>query len=132
MAGLNRTQLENEVAQTISGGHKEAKEAVAVIVETIQRSLIAGERVHITGLGSLNSQQVPSRMVRNPATGKRVRAKKTRGLQAQRSAQGTHRGSQEAQAEEVRLLRFLDSSSVPPGLHSVSGVIIWRDSCIFK
>lgn len=77
MAGLNRTQIENEVAQTISGGHKEAKEAVAVIVDTIQRSLIAGERVHITGLGSLNSVQVPSRMVRNPATGKRVRAKKT-------------------------------------------------------
>lgn len=77
MAGLNRTQIENEVAQTISGGHKEAKEAVAVIVETIQRSLIAGERVHITGLGSLNAVQVPSRMVRNPATGKRVRAKKT-------------------------------------------------------
>lgn len=77
MAGLNRTQIENEVAQTISGGHKEAKEAVAVIVETIQRSLIAGERVHITGLGSLNAVQVPSRMVRNPATGKRIRAKKT-------------------------------------------------------
>lgn len=77
MAGLNRTQIENEVAQTLSGGHKEAKEAVSVIVESIQRTLTAGERVHITGLGSLNAVQVPSRMVRNPATGKRVRAKKT-------------------------------------------------------
>lgn len=77
MAGLNRTQIENEVAQVLSGGHKESKEAVSVVVENIQRTLIAGERVHITGLGSLNAVQVPSRMVRNPATGKRVRAKKT-------------------------------------------------------
>lgn len=77
MAGLNRTQIENEVAQALSGGHKEAKEAVAIVIETIQRSLISGERVHITGLGSLNAVQVPSRMVRNPATGTRVRAKKT-------------------------------------------------------
>lgn len=77
MAGLNRTQIENELAQVLSGGHKESKEAVSVFVESIQRTLIAGERVHITGLGSLNSVQVPSRMVRNPATGKRVRAKKT-------------------------------------------------------
>lgn len=77
MAGLNRTQIENEVAQQTGVGHKEAKEAVAVVVDTIQRTLISGERVHITGLGSLNAQQVPSRMVRNPATGKRVRAKKT-------------------------------------------------------
>lgn len=77
MAGLNRTQIENEIAQKISGGHKDAKVAAAVFVEQVQRSLIAGERVHITGLGSLNAVQVPSRMVRNPATGKRVRAKKT-------------------------------------------------------
>lgn len=77
MAGLNRTQIENEVAQALPGGHKDAKEAVAVVVDAMQRTLVAGERVHITGLGSFNAVQVPSRMVRNPATGKRVRAKKT-------------------------------------------------------
>ena len=77
MAGLNRTQIEDEVAKVISGDRKEAKAAVAAVVESIQRTLIAGERVHITGIGSLNSKQVPSRMVRNPATHKKVRAKKT-------------------------------------------------------
>lgn len=77
MAGVNRTQIENEVAQAITGGHKDAKLAVAIVVETIQRSLIAGERVHITGIGSFTATQVPSRLVRNPATGEQVRAKKT-------------------------------------------------------
>lgn len=81
MAGLNRTQIENDVAARISGGHKDAKLAVATVVDSIQRALIAGERVHITGLGSLNAIQVPSRMVRNPSTGERVRAKKTARVQ---------------------------------------------------
>lgn len=77
MAGLNRTQIENEVARQTGVSHKEAKAAVAVVVDSIQSTLIAEERVHITGLGSFNAQQVPSRMVRNPATGKQVRAEKT-------------------------------------------------------
>lgn len=77
MAGVNRTQIEYEMAQALPGRHKDAKIAMAVLVECIQRTLISGERVHITGLGSFTATQVEARMVHNPATGEKVRAEKT-------------------------------------------------------
>lgn len=77
MAGINRTQIEDEVARALGGNKDEAKIAVAAVVYAVQRTLVEGERVHITGIGSINAKPIASRWVRNPATGKRVKAKKT-------------------------------------------------------
>lgn len=73
---LNRTAIVAAVAEEI-GDKAAATKAVTRMVETIQEALADGERVHITGLGTFQAFEVPSRMVRNPATGKKVRAKKT-------------------------------------------------------
>lgn len=73
---LNRTLIVEAVAEEI-GDKAIAAAAVTKVVETIQEALVDGERVHITGLGTFQGFEVPSRMVRNPATNKRVRAKKT-------------------------------------------------------
>lgn len=73
---LNRTALTAAVAAEV-GSKEAATKAVTKVVEMIQEALVDGERVHITGLGTFQSFEVPSRMVRNPATGKKTRAKKT-------------------------------------------------------
>lgn len=73
---MNKTDIVDNVAKVI-GDKKTARIAVDEVVASITEALVAGDRVHITGIGVLRAEQVPSRMVRNPATGKRTRAKKT-------------------------------------------------------
>lgn len=73
---MNRSDIVNEVAEVLDS-KVQARTAVDAVVRAITKGLAEDGRVHITGLGSLSSEQVPSRMVRNPATGKKVRAKKT-------------------------------------------------------
>lgn len=75
MSRLVRSQIEAKVAEEI-GDKTTAKAAVETVVESIQRALVDGTEVQIRGLGTLVPEVVPSRMVRNPATGKKVRAKK--------------------------------------------------------
>lgn len=73
---MNRSDIVDSVTEVLPNKAK-AREVVDVMVETIQRGLVEEGRVHISGLGSFVGEQVPSRMVRNPATGKKVRAKKS-------------------------------------------------------
>lgn len=75
MARLVRSQIEAKVAEEI-GDKTTAKVAVATVVDSIQRALVNGDDVQIRDFGTLVPEVVPSRMVRNPATGKKVRAKK--------------------------------------------------------
>lgn len=76
MGRLVRSEIETRVAEVI-GDKTTAKLAVAAFIEEIQRALAAGEKVQIMGIGTFEPQVVPSRMVRNPATGTKVRAKKS-------------------------------------------------------
>lgn len=73
---MNRTDIVKNVADVI-GDKDVARVAVDEVVASITSALVAGDRVHITGVGVFRAEQVPSRMVRNPATNKRVRVKKT-------------------------------------------------------
>lgn len=73
---MNRSDIIEAVAPVV-GNHALAREAVDMMVSTIASGMAEGERVHISGLGSFTGEVVPSRMVRNPATGAKVRAKKT-------------------------------------------------------
>lgn len=74
---MNRTDLVNQVAEAIGGDKKAARVAVDTVFDGITRALVEGDRVHLTGVGTFQAEVVPSRFVRNPATGKKVRAKKT-------------------------------------------------------
>lgn len=73
---MNRSDIVDQVAE-VTDTKKTARQAVDRTVDTIIRALAEGERVQISGLGVFTPEQVPSRFVRNPATGKKVRAKKT-------------------------------------------------------
>ena len=73
---MNKAQLV-EAIQDQLGGRQQAAEAVDVVLDAIVRSVVAGERVSVTGFGSFEKVDRPARYARNPQTGERVRVRKT-------------------------------------------------------
>src|SRR3954447_6739385 len=74
---VNKTQLIDALAARYEGNKKAAGHALESILDTITREVARGEKVAITGFGAFDKVIRPSRMVRNPRTGERKRAKKT-------------------------------------------------------
>ncbi|WP_314177121.1 HU family DNA-binding protein [Streptomyces winkii] len=73
---MNKAQLV-EAIQDKLGGRQQAADAVDVVLDAIVRSVVAGERVSVTGFGSFEKVDRPARYARNPQTGERVRVRKT-------------------------------------------------------
>jgi DNA-binding protein HU-beta len=73
---VNKAQLV-EAIQDRLGVRQQAAEAVDVVLDAIVRSVVAGERVSVTGFGSFEKVERPARYARNPQTGERVRVRKT-------------------------------------------------------
>src|SRR3954470_9344125 len=74
---VNKTQLIDALSARYQGNRKQAQHALDLVIDTIQRELVRGEKVAITGFGSFERRVREARMVRNPRTGERIRAKKT-------------------------------------------------------
>jgi DNA-binding protein HU-beta len=74
---MNKTQLINELSNRFQGNRKVAADALDAVVDTITRTVAKGEKVAITGFGVFEKVDKPARFARNPATGERVRVKKT-------------------------------------------------------
>jgi DNA-binding protein HU-beta len=74
---MNKAQLIEALADHYDGSKAEAGKALNAVVETITRQTAAGEKVSITGFGVFEKVPRPARMVRNPRTGERKRAKAT-------------------------------------------------------
>lgn len=74
---VNKSQLIETLAGHFEGNRKAAQHALESVLDTITREIAKGEKVAITGFGAFEKAIRPSRMVRNPATGVRFRAKKT-------------------------------------------------------
>ena len=74
---MNKRQLIETLAGKFDGNKREAQHALEAVVETITREVSRGEKVAITGFGAFEKIDRPARMVRNPRTGERSRAKKT-------------------------------------------------------
>jgi DNA-binding protein HU-beta len=74
---VNKRQLIETLSSRFDGDKRQAKNALEAVVETITREVSKGEKVAITGFGAFEKVDRPARMVRNPATGERIRAKKT-------------------------------------------------------
>lgn len=72
-----RADLINAVAEETDLSRRESEQVVHLIQDRLTRALAGGRRVSIFGFGSLNAKVVPSRMIRNPSTGKQMRAKKS-------------------------------------------------------
>jgi DNA-binding protein HU-beta len=73
---VNKSQLIDALAARYEGNRKQAQHALESVLDTITREVAKGEKVAITGFGSFEKRVRESRMVRNPQTGERIRAKK--------------------------------------------------------
>jgi DNA-binding protein HU-beta len=74
---VNKSQLIETLAGRFGGNKRAAAHALEAVVDTITREVARGEKVAITGFGAFEKQIREARMVRNPKTGERKRAKKT-------------------------------------------------------
>src|SRR3954454_13251664 len=74
---VNKNQLIDALAARYDGNRKAARHALESVLDTITREVAKGEKVAITGFGSFEKRVRNARMVRNPQTGERIRAKKT-------------------------------------------------------
>ncbi|GAB3425854.1 HU family DNA-binding protein [Flindersiella endophytica] len=74
---MNKSQLIDALAGRFEDSKKDAQHALESVLDTITRAVASGEKVAITGFGAFEKIDRPARMVRNPRTGERKRAKKT-------------------------------------------------------
>jgi DNA-binding protein HU-beta len=74
---VNKTQLIEALSAHFDGNRRAAAHALESVVDTVMREVAKGEKVAITGFGAFEKTIRPARMVRNPRTGERTRAKKT-------------------------------------------------------
>ena len=74
---MNKTELIEAIASHYDGNKAEAATALNAVLQTITYSVAGGEKVTITGFGVFERVARPARMVRNPRTGERKRAKAT-------------------------------------------------------
>ncbi|MBA2532644.1 MAG: HU family DNA-binding protein [Nocardioidaceae bacterium] len=74
---MNKSQFIEALAAHYEGDKRAASKALGSVVDMVTRQVAKGEKVAITGFGAFEKTIRPSRMVRNPATGQRVRAKKS-------------------------------------------------------
>ena len=74
---MNKAQLIEAISAHYDGSKAEATKALNAVVETITQRTAAGEKVAITGFGVFEKVSRAARMVRNPRTGERKKAKAT-------------------------------------------------------
>jgi DNA-binding protein HU-beta len=74
---VNKAELIQALSAYYDGSKSEAAKALNAVVETITYKTAAGEKVSITGFGVFEKVHRSARMVRNPRTGERKRAKAT-------------------------------------------------------
>src|SRR5205823_5550730 len=65
------------LSERLGGDKKTAAAAVEGTVDIILRAVSKGEKVAVTGFGVFEKRDRAARMARNPATGEKVRVKKT-------------------------------------------------------
>ena len=72
---MNKNQLIEALAARYDGNKRAARHALESVLDTITREVAKGEKVAITGFGSFEKRVRNARMVRNPRTGERIKAK---------------------------------------------------------
>ena len=74
---MNKAELIDSISTRLGDNKKAASEAVEAVIDTITRTVAKGEKVAITGFGIFEKVERAARLARNPATGARVKVKKT-------------------------------------------------------
>lgn len=75
---MNKKDLINAVAEKTGMTKKDSGLAVDVVFDTIQESLVDGEKVQIIGFGSFEVRDRAARDGVNPSTGEKIRIPATR------------------------------------------------------
>ncbi|GAB3489776.1 HU family DNA-binding protein [Nocardiopsis coralliicola] len=68
---MNKRDLIDAISDRL-GDKKTATEAVNAVLETIQKTVAAGDKVAITGFGVFEKAERAARTARNPATGEAI------------------------------------------------------------
>ena len=74
---MNKAEFVEAVSARLDGDKKAAAAAVESVIQTIYQNVAKGERIAITGFGVFEKRVRAARTARNPATGEKVRVKKT-------------------------------------------------------
>jgi DNA-binding protein HU-beta len=74
---VNKAQLVEALAERLGEDKKRASATVEAFLDTVYRAVQKGEKVAITGFGVFEKRDRAARIARNPATGEKVRVKKT-------------------------------------------------------
>jgi DNA-binding protein HU-beta len=74
---VNKAELIEALSAHYGGSKTEAAKALNAVVQTITYKTAAGEKVSITGFGIFEKVNRSARIVRNPRTGERKKAKAT-------------------------------------------------------
>ena len=74
---VNKAELIEKLSEKFDGNKAEAARALNAVTETVTHTVAGGEKVSITGFGVFEKIHRSARMVRNPRTGERKRAKAT-------------------------------------------------------
>lgn len=69
---MNKTDLVAAVAAKSTLSKKDAEKAVNALVESIEETLKAGDKVSIVGFGTFEAKDRPARKGHNPLTGKEI------------------------------------------------------------
>jgi DNA-binding protein HU-beta len=74
---LNKTQFIDAVAARLNADHKSTAAILDHILDEVYANVVKGEKVILTGFGAFERRDRAARIGRNPATGAKVRVKKT-------------------------------------------------------
>lgn len=74
---MNKTQLVEALSQRLGEDKKRTAATVEALLDTVYRTVQKGEKVALTGFGVFEKRDRAARTARNPATGEKVKVKKT-------------------------------------------------------
>ncbi|MEO6701818.1 MAG: HU family DNA-binding protein [Jatrophihabitantaceae bacterium] len=74
---MNKTQFIDAVAARLNADHKSTAAILDAILDEVYANIVKGEKVILTGFGAFERRDRAARIGRNPATGAKVRVKKT-------------------------------------------------------
>jgi DNA-binding protein HU-beta len=74
---VNKAQLVEALSARLGEEKKRTAATIEALLDTVYRTVQKGEKVAITGFGVFEKRDRAARIARNPATGEKVRVKKT-------------------------------------------------------
>ncbi|MFL6128777.1 MAG: HU family DNA-binding protein [Mycobacteriales bacterium] len=74
---MNKAQLVEALSARLGEDRKRVATTVDALLDTVYRSVQKGEKVALTGFGVFEKRDRAARTARNPATGEKVKVKKT-------------------------------------------------------